>query len=190
MRVIHRGCCFFQAIHITSTKIHCLGTKGARMLVVVPPLRNRRSVHMHFNIVVYTVQSYWEIIVNNCTLNMVFLQVQKVFTIEEYIKCKLSNAIIYSFMLIISFLGKNLAMLELKILLAMILKSCRVKSLQKPEDLDMSFEIVLTNKSGILLEISPRKWFENYKFCCAKLYLYTTFVICSGRHLVYHCCWT
>ncbi|KAG8273722.1 Cytochrome P450 4V2 [Homalodisca vitripennis] len=53
-------------------------------------------------------------------------------------------------------IGKSLAIIELKLILAMILKKFRVKSLQDSEELDLSFEIVLTNKSGIHLQFTPR----------------------------------
>uniref|UniRef100_A0A1B6L328 Cytochrome P450 n=1 Tax=Graphocephala atropunctata TaxID=36148 RepID=A0A1B6L328_9HEMI len=53
-------------------------------------------------------------------------------------------------------IGKSLAILELKLVLAMILRTFKVKSLQTPEELDLSFEIVLTNKKGVLLQFTPR----------------------------------
>lgn len=54
--------------------------------------------------------------------------------------------------------GKNLALLELKIIVALILTAFRVKSLQNPEDLELAFEVVLTSKTGLHLQFTPRYW--------------------------------
>lgn len=54
-------------------------------------------------------------------------------------------------------MGKKFADIELKIILSMVLKKFIITSLQKESELNLSFDVVLTNVSGIKLRLTERQ---------------------------------
>ena len=57
-------------------------------------------------------------------------------------------------------IGQKFALMEEKVMLASILRKFKITAMQKRDELEEDFEIILRSKNGIIVNLEPRVFFE------------------------------